>query len=116
MRDPYAWEIKIDSLGNTCWQTGCDSTYVEIVGLEEPSGLAEVSAVLVSPNPAQDEVRISLSSEILAYWELYDLQGKLLNRYHTNKTSTTHLAEGIYLVKAYDQTAREYVSKLVIMH
>ncbi|MCB9043699.1 MAG: T9SS type A sorting domain-containing protein [Chitinophagales bacterium] len=113
---PYAWEIKIDSLGNTCWQTGCDSTYVEIVGLEEPSGLAEVSAVLVSPNPAQDEVRISLSSEILAYWELYDLQGKLLNRYHTNKTSTTHLAEGIYLVKAYDQTAREYVSKLVIMH
>ncbi|MEZ4913706.1 MAG: T9SS type A sorting domain-containing protein [Chitinophagales bacterium] len=115
MKDPYAWEIKIDSLGNTCWQTGCDSTYVEVVGLEELSGLAEAATVLVSPNPAQDEVRVNIEGKTLNYWEVYNIEGKRLGNYRTSKVSVGNLVNGIYIVKIYDTEGNEYVEKMMII-
>ncbi|MCB9043695.1 MAG: T9SS type A sorting domain-containing protein [Chitinophagales bacterium] len=113
---PYAWEIKIDSLGNTCWQTGCDSTYVEVVGLEELSGLAEAATVLVSPNPAQDELRVNIEGKTLNYWEIYNLEGRKLSSYTAAVTDISHLVSGVYIVKVYDTEGKEYIGKILIMN
>ncbi|MCB0517184.1 MAG: T9SS type A sorting domain-containing protein [Chitinophagales bacterium] len=111
----YAWEVKIDSLGNTCWQTGCDSTYVEIVGLEELPGSAEAT-VLVSPNPAQDELRVNIEGKTLNYWEIYNLEGRKLSSYTAAVTDISHLVSGVYIVKVYDTEGKEYIGKILIMN
>ncbi|MEZ4913703.1 MAG: T9SS type A sorting domain-containing protein [Chitinophagales bacterium] len=110
----YAWEVKIDSLGNTCWQTGCDSTYVEVVGLEEPSGLAETATVLVSPNPAQDNITISLPKQVIDRWEIANIQGHIVLSGNEGEIVTESLVSGVYIIKVYTTENELYVEKIII--
>ncbi|MCB9043698.1 MAG: T9SS type A sorting domain-containing protein [Chitinophagales bacterium] len=84
------------------------------MGLEELPGLAETT-VLVSPNPAQDELRVNIQGKTLNYWEVYNIEGKRLGNYRTSKVSVADYLNGIYIVKIYDTEGNEYVEKMMII-
>ncbi|MBK8445054.1 MAG: T9SS type A sorting domain-containing protein [Sphingobacteriales bacterium] len=129
----YAWEVKIDSLGNTCWQTGCDSMYVEVVGIDE---IGAQEGVSISPNPATDKLFIH-SHEAITSVEIYNTLGQqfpLLEgaRGSTNspsergqggvneaqfgaenELSVAHLTSGIYFVQAHTKSGKVFTQKFV---
>lgn len=60
-----------------------------------------LSQIRLSPNPAEELVRLQLPSgvELLAL-EVYDIAGKLLlNEFRNNQIQVAHLSQGIYLVR-----------------
>ncbi|MEZ4885542.1 MAG: hypothetical protein R3E32_12490 [Chitinophagales bacterium] len=57
---PYGWIVKMDSLGNTCWELGCDSTVI-ISNIEE---IKVVEGLQLSPNPAKDFLKFQIPSTL----------------------------------------------------
>ena len=133
----YAWEVKIDSLGNTCWQTGCDSMYVEVLGTDETfPPLGAQGGVSISPNPATDKL-FTHSHEAITNVEIYNTLGQQFPpkegaRESTNspskrgsgganeaqfgaenELSVAHLTSGIYFVQAHTKSGKVFTQKFV---
>ena len=72
-----SWVVKVDSLGNTCNITGCDSTV--IVTSTDLLFLEENASVSVHPNPIKNKGVVSYSIPpkyaAHAWWRLYNAQG-----------------------------------------
>jgi len=75
--------------------------------------------VLVYPNPADNVVTLDWSGkEVLKYFEIYDITGRLVNHVTINTQNTyqldvTHMQGGIYLLKLYGETGQA-TKKLMI--
>ena len=72
-----SWVVKVDSLGNTCSITGCDSTV--IVSSTDLLFLEKNTAVSVHPNPLRSKGVLSYTIPpkyaAHACWRLYNAQG-----------------------------------------
>ncbi|MBK8441957.1 MAG: T9SS type A sorting domain-containing protein [Sphingobacteriales bacterium] len=132
----YAWELKVDSLGNTCWfnappqweqatdpegntyyTAGCDSLHLVpwTVGIDETfPTLGGQGGVSISPNPADVEAWITLPQ--LQKWYLYDLNGRLLLQQAQNRVPTAHLPAGLYMLQIYDKQGNRFTHQLNVVH
>ncbi|MEZ4915291.1 MAG: T9SS type A sorting domain-containing protein [Chitinophagales bacterium] len=122
----YSWVVKIDSLGNTCSYTGCDSTYTYIS--EVTPGVGDepvvVSKFRVYPNPASEEIHIQ-SPTFIQHITLYNLQGKKFPSLQggvsegrggqTSQASLniSHLPKGIYLLQVVTVEGKYYHQKIL---
>ena len=95
------WVFKVDSLGNTCFTLNCDSIAYPL-GVENSPPLEEQEWFSLSPNPAQQQVTVSLPAPPTTPQQLqvYDATGRevqthLLTQQQTT-ISTANLPQGIY--------------------
>lgn len=75
----------------------------------------------IAPNPASDFAKINFNNlPVNTSITLYDLTGRLLNKFSTLNNSgswdidTTEMPKGIYLIVARDKDAIIYQQKLII--
>ncbi|MBK8441959.1 MAG: T9SS type A sorting domain-containing protein [Sphingobacteriales bacterium] len=134
----YAWEAKVDSLGNTCWfnkppqweeatdpegnpyyTAGCDSLHLVpwTVGIDETfPPLGAQGGVSIAPNPADDVVYIEWNGKEGTNLTIYDMNKKPMMKVRletgNNPVSIRALPIGIYLLQI-EGTAQ--VSKLSIV-
>ena len=113
-----SWVVKFDSLGRTCSYVGCDSFTVDTTQMVRVEELEElVEEVEIYPNPAKEEVSISLSSKSNIY--IYDVKGgtveEFINKEYSFIVNTSDWNEGIYIVKVKNETGLYSTHKLMII-
>ncbi len=96
----FGWVLKTDSLGNSCFEFGCDSLFTNI----EEISKSEQKLFSLFPNPTKGEVTISFSHdidvrEVLKESELMvlDVTGQVVRRLDLNglKFRSTFNVEGL---------------------
>ena len=141
----YAWELKVDSLGNTCWfnappqwEEATDTqgnialqSYWAILSNQAyqrnplvekgknnniDSNIPQQVALNVLPNPATTYIRIDLAGTTLKNWNLYDIQGKCVLNGKTPYISVTALPTGMYLLQVDSQEAHSFRTKVFVKH
>lgn len=82
-----------NQLGNS------DTAFVEITTTEKPVGISTAEQVDLSlfPNPVKDVLYLVGAGE--AGWELFNLEGHLLDAGRSGSIETAGLAPGIYILK-----------------
>lgn len=101
-----------------------DSTMVVVHFDGMPTGINDVNAVsaVAYPNPAQDQVVISLdqNSTNALNFELLSLDGKLIESQATSSGSasfnTTTLENGIYLYRVLENGKQIYSNRVIVKH
>ena len=116
-----AWLVKVDSLGNTCSFMNCDST----IYTGYPIGLPIVamdSYVKVSPNPASNQLTITVNNQITLPTTLLirDIYNRVVKSVFIDGATTTininDLPNGIYLCEMVQKNTNKAVQKLIIIH
>ena len=83
-----------------------DAGLVRVYDMSGVSGFAstfitEEGMLTVSPNPAEDILKVSLSSElVLNNISLYNLQGQLVASFQSNQLYLADLSPGMYMIIA----------------
>ncbi len=99
----------IDNMGQILEvNEGSDSTQVAFEPLSVKEKALSLNELAIQPNPAQNEVLISVSNNLLSgALTLIDTEGKVLFSKtittHANKIHTTGFANGVYFVKIIDE-------------
>ncbi|MCB9044370.1 MAG: T9SS type A sorting domain-containing protein [Chitinophagales bacterium] len=115
----YSWVVKIDSLGNTCSYTGCDSTYTYIN--EVTPGVGDepvvVSHFRVYPNPAENYIYLENSTKQAYIFTMYDLNGKKVLEHKASNSeniSLHQLHQGMYFYQFIQNEKAAISGKLTI--
>ncbi|MEZ4885533.1 MAG: T9SS type A sorting domain-containing protein [Chitinophagales bacterium] len=96
---PYGWIVKMDSLGNTCWELGCDSTVI-ISNIEE---IKVVEGLQLSPNPTKSHLQIQIPTHFTSkplQLQLTNIEGRVVLKEWVEdgtQVDIADLAAGIYI-------------------
>ncbi len=96
---PYGWIVKMDALGNTCWELGCDSTVI-VSNIEE---VEVADGLQLSPNPAKDFLQIHLAASTFAtslQFQLTNIEGRMVKKTSVSdgqQLEVADLSAGIYI-------------------
>jgi hypothetical protein len=71
------------------------------LGLDESPQLE--TQILIYPNPTSEYITISAMNYEIQNMELYDITGKLVLQFKTNRLSLNDLNSGVYLLKIYSE-------------
>jgi hypothetical protein len=75
-----------------------------------------VETITLYPNPASNQLTITAHAQYQKV-ELYDVVGNLIYEGNTNKAiHTSHLSNGVYLVKLYSLDKTSLTKKVIIQH
>lgn len=96
---------------------GCSATDSQTVSVSLCTGIAEInnSSVSVYPNPAKDQIQVSMSASLVnhATIEMYDAIGKLVVSEKVNNTITTislsHFANGMYTIRVVSESKQSII-------
>lgn len=81
--------------------------------------LESTSDINIFPNPANNYIQIKNEKNISLQYEIIDLQGRYINsktKLENNKINTSHLSNGLYILKVIDPDISTKSIKLIINH
>lgn len=114
----YGWIAKIDSLGNTCWELGCDSTAIVTDIPQLPTH--NPYQVQIAPNPIQNIATVSYHLPIDGQLQVFNLSGALVRQFYLPAyfevlpLDVSSLQEGLYLYKVSIEGREVDSGKLVV--
>ena len=92
---------------------------IKLTAWQKSTGQNEVVGDRVSfyPNPAKDELNITLNSERIIGYKISDLQGRILAEKQVSATriltlNSLPLGSGIYLIEVTSETSKKYVRRV----
>ncbi|MGB0932080.1 MAG: T9SS type A sorting domain-containing protein [Chitinophagales bacterium] len=114
----YGWIAKIDSLGNTCWELGCDSTAIATNIDHIPTH--NPYQVKISPNPVRDRATVSYHLPLDGRLQLFNLSGALVRQFYLPAyfealpLDVSSLQGGLYIYKVSIEGREVSSGKLVV--
>ncbi|MEL6276672.1 MAG: T9SS type A sorting domain-containing protein [Bacteroidota bacterium] len=103
--------------GNTC--AGLSEIRFDLDGTVSVIDLAQEDLLEAYPNPTKDFVQLRLPGKLLSTVEIYDQQGRLLNRAFPQRESIrldlANLPSGIYMLRALDGDGLLHRRKLTVL-
>ena len=118
----YGWVLKIDSLGNTCWPVGCDSTVVDTsTSISQPLSNTNSFVFQIYPNPTSRHLRLSFGGDYVSGdVVISDVSGRELKRVTLVGVKEQEidlgrwLESGVYFCTFYDADGEVWVERFVV--
>ena len=116
----YGWVLKIDSLGNTCWPVGCDSTVTTTSVSKELSNKNNFD-FQIHPNPTKQHIQLSFCDYVSGDVVISDVSGREVRRLALVGVKEQEidlgrrLESGVYFCTFYDADGGVWVERFVVL-